>query len=67
MTLKAGGGGYKHCPLFDITHLQEKRKHISNEKKVISTPTTNQDQAQTHINIQSSNKGWSNRVYWKPP
>lgn len=40
MTLKAGGGGCKDCPLFDITHLQEKRKYISNKKKVISTPTT---------------------------
>lgn len=62
MTLQAGGGSYKDCPLFDITHLQEKRKHISSKKKVISTPTTNQDLAQIHINIQSSNKGWSNRA-----
>lgn len=50
MTLQAGVGGYKDCPLFDITYLKEKRKHISSKKKVISTPTTNQDLVQIHIN-----------------
>lgn len=54
MTLQAGGGGRKDCPLFDITHLQEKKEttHQQWKKVFISTPRTSQDLAQIHINMQ---------------